>query len=319
MEVENKDLLVKMAISKLIVFAEKFKGIEVHLPVSGRYVKLNYSEDQFIEILRKLQQKEVEDVYIHYDDSEKIIAHAHEQLGAKAFYDPKTVDEQRVETVNAAMEVVKSVINQLGVNAETVKLLKTINTRAMALLSESPSIFAFVKRFKKNCSEEFLLSILTNYIMSLVIDQFPWKSDQVKEKGSLASLLCDVSLTKEDFAVIREWRLGKAVLPDHIKKHPSKIAEGLKRKRNLVPLETITIIEQHHELPDGRGFPYGIQGHRFNQLASIFIISQQFAELLHESTYDYEKRFELIEVLKLKYGSSKTFEKAIEALVTVIT
>ncbi|HXH30993.1 MAG TPA: hypothetical protein VNJ01_09295 [Bacteriovoracaceae bacterium] len=318
-EESNKDLLVKMPISKLIVFADKFAGIEVHLPVNGRYVKLNYASDQFIEILRKLQQKDVEDVYVHYDDCEKIVAHAQTAMSSKTFYDPKTTEEQRVESVNAAMGVVKSVINQMGVNKETVQLLKTINTRAMSLLAESPTIFAFVKRFKKNCSEEFLLSILTNYIMSLVIDKFPWKSDQVKEKGALASMLCDISLTKDDFRIIRLWHQGEGALPDHIKKHPATIAEGLKKNRNLVPLETITIIEQHHELPNGTGFPYGIQGHRFNQLSAIFITCQQFAEMLHEANYDYEKRFDIISHLRVKFDNCKPFEKSIEALTGVIT
>ena len=92
-----------------------------------------------------------------------------EAMSAKCFYDPKTIQDQRVEAVSAAMETVKGIINQLGVETETIKLLKTINGRAMTLLSESPSIFAFIKQFKKNCSEEFLLSLLTNYIMSLVI------------------------------------------------------------------------------------------------------------------------------------------------------
>lgn len=314
----DSGLLVKMDVASLIKFADKFAGIEVHLPVSGKYVKLNYSSDHFVEILRKLQQKEVNDVYIKEDDCARIVEHIKQSMSAKSFYDPKTVQEKRVEQVSAAMETVKTVINQLGVEPETVKLLKTINTRAMSLLSESPSIFAFIKQFKKNCSEEFLLSILTNYIMSLMIDQFPWKSDQVKEKGALASIMCDMTLTKEDFGILREWRKSGGELPDKLKRHPADIAENLKKNKLLIPMETITIIEQHHELPDGKGFPHEISGNRFNQLSTIFIISQQFTERLHDSEYDYEKRLEIVEKIRAQYGSSKMFEKAIDALVKVI-
>lgn len=311
-------LLVKMEVANLIKFADKFAGIEVHLPVSGKYVKLNYSSDHFIDILRKLQQKDVHEVYIKEADCKRLVEHVSQSLSAKSFYDPKTIQEKRVEAVSAAMETVKTVINQLGVEPETVKLLKTINTRAMSLLSESPSIFAFVKEFKKNCSEEFLLSILTNYIMSLVIDKFPWKSDQVKEKGALASLMCDMTLTKEDFTVLREWQMNGGELPEKLKRHPADIAESLKKNKLLIPIETITIIEQHHELPDGKGFPHGITANRFNQLSSIFIISQQFSEALHSSGYDYEKRMEIISKIQARYGSSKMFDKAIDALITVV-
>lgn len=315
---DDSGLLVKMEVVNLIKFADKFAGIEVHLPVNGKYVKLNYSQDLFIDILRKLQQKDVHEVYIKEADCNKLVEHLASSLSSQTFYDPKTTQEKKVESVSAAMETVKGIINQLGVEPETVKLLKTINTRAMTLLQESPSIFAFIKQFKKNCSEEFLLSILTNYIMSLVIDKFPWKSEQVKEKGALASMMCDMTLTREDFQVIRDWKKMGGILPEKLKRHPADIAESLKRNRLLIPIETITIIEQHHELPDGKGFPHGITSSRINQLSAIFIVSQQFTEMLHEAEYNYEKRTEIISRIREVYGSSKMFEKAIEALVLTV-
>lgn len=318
MDVTDTGLLVKMEIIHLIKFAQKFAGIEVHLPVNGKFVKLNYPEDHFVDILRKLQQKEVTEVYIKEADCARLLETINDSMSAKTFYDPKTIQEQRVEAVSAAMETVKGIINQLGVEPETIKLLKTINSRAMTLLSESPSIFAFIKQFKKNCSEEFLLSILTNYIMSLVIDKFPWKSEQVKEKGALASLMCDMTLTRNDFKELRNWQRNGGELSEKLKRHPAEIAETLKKNRLLIPIETITIIEQHHELPDGKGFPFGINANRFNQLSAIFIISQQFSELLHDSSYDFEKRLEIVSRIREKYGSSKMFEKAIEALVQVV-
>jgi hypothetical protein len=318
MKEADSGVLVKMGISNLIKFADKFAGIEVHLPINGKYIKLNYSQDQFIEILRKLQQKEVDDVFIRESDCKRLLEHVHESMSAQTFYDPKTLEEQRVESVNAAMGVVKGIINQLGVDTETVRLLKTINARAMSILSESPTIFAFIKQFKKNCSEEFLLSILTNYIMSLVIDKFPWKSDQVKEKGALASMMCDMTLSKDDFEIFRQWRKEGGELPDRLKKHPSETAEFLKKNRVSVPIETITIIEQHHEMPNGKGFPYGINANRFNQLSAIFIVSQQFTEHLHDSGYDYDKRLEIISRIRSVYGSSKMFDKAMDALVLVV-
>ncbi len=310
--------LVKVAITTLIKFSDKFAGIEVHVAVGGKYVKLNYPTDTFIEILRKLQQKEVEEVYIYQSDCKILVDTAQKAMSAQTFYDPATVNEQRVESMSASFEVVKSVIGQLGVEVETLKLIKTINTRAMSVMSESPSIFAFIKNFKKNCTEEFLLAVLTNYVMALVIDKFPWKSDQVKEKGALASYMCDMMLNSEDFSTLRKWEVEGGELPEKIKKHPSETAENLKKTRNLVPSETITIIEQHHELPSGKGFPFGITGSRFNQLSTIFIISQQFTHLLHKHQYDYEKRFDIIVQLKDIYGESKTFEKTLDALMQVV-
>lgn len=60
----DSGLLVRMEIIHLIKFADKFAGIEVHLAVNGKYLKLNYGQDLFIDVLRKLQQKDVYEVYV---------------------------------------------------------------------------------------------------------------------------------------------------------------------------------------------------------------------------------------------------------------
>ena len=315
---ESSGFLVKVQITNLIRFADKFAGIEVHIAVGPKYIKLNYPNESFIEILRRLQQKDVHEVFIHQGDCKRLVEEAQNSMSAQSFYDPSTVNSQRVENMSAAFDIVKGIIGQIGVDPEALKLVKTVNVRAMSVMQESPSIFSFIQNFKKNCSEEFLLAVLTNYIMALVIDKFPWKSDQVKEKGALASYMCDMMLSKEDFAIINKWEEFGGELPEKIRKHPTDTAEHLKKNRNLVPSETITIIEQHHELPNGKGFPYGINGSRFNQLSTIFIVSQQFTHLLHKAGYDYEKRFDIIVRLKDLYGETKAFEKSLEALEGVI-
>jgi hypothetical protein len=311
--------LIKLSIIHLLRFADTFAGIEVHVSVNEKFVRLNYAQDQFVDILRKLQQKDVEHVYVNQTDCRMIVEHVSKSLTSKTFYDPKTIPSDRVEALNSAHENVKYIINQLGVDRETVRLLKTINNRSLSLLGESPTIFAFVNEFKKNCSEEFLRAILTNYIMSLVIDKFTWGSDQVKMKGALASFMCDMVLNKDDFQNLRDWKKG-GELQDKVKSHPEEISNKLKQNRNVVPHETITIIEQHHERPNGSGFPYGITTTKFNQLSAIFIVCQQFTEQLHESDYDYQKRTQIISDLQnsYDYGSSKVFRKAFNALVTVV-
>lgn len=314
----TEEKLIRVPITQMVKFADSFAGAEIHISVAGKFVRLNYSTDEFLEIIRKLQQKEVEMVYIRQSEVKKIMQEIQESLSSKQFYDPKTVTEEKVENLDDAMKTVKNIINQLGVDTETVTLLRLVNVRAMNILSESPSLYAFIKRFKKNCSDEFLRAMLTSYVMALVIDKFPWKSDSVKEKGAMASLLCDLLLEKDDFEKLRQWEKEGGDLPEHIKNHPAELAEKLRIKRDLIPPETVTIIEQHHELPDGKGFPHGVNATKFNQLSAIFIVSQRFIEELFEENFDYEKRLEITGRLSKKFNT-KSFEKAMDALISVVT
>jgi response regulator RpfG family c-di-GMP phosphodiesterase len=309
--------LVKIKITHLVKFAASFAGIEVHVYVSGKYIRMNYANDQFVEILRKLQQKELEEVYIKQEDCRRVLTEIQNSMSAKSFYDPKTSDEQRMETAEQSVEVVKNLITQMGVDKQTVDILKAVNQKTISMLNESPSIFMFINRFRKNCSEEFLRSVLTGYLTSLVIEKFPWKSIPVKEKAALASLLCDITLNKEDFGILREYEASGSPLPDSIRIHPQEVARLLSQKKDVVPSETITIIEQHHELPDGTGFPNGIDLSRFNQLSSIFIVCQRFTEALFNARFDYNLRHDIIQDLQKTY-KGRTFDKAMDALISVV-
>lgn len=309
--------LIKVKITNLIKFAATFAGIEVHVFISGKYIKMNYANDQFIDILRRLQQKEMEEVYINQEDCKRVLGEIQNSMSSKSFYDPKTTDEERMERAENSVEVVKNVINQMGVDKQTVEILKSVNQKTINMLNESPSIFVFMKQFKKNCSEEFLRSVLTAYLTSLVIDKFPWKSVPVKEKAALASMLCDITLSKNDFVALREHELNGTPLEDRIKNHPLEVSKLLAHKKDIIPSETITIIEQHHELPDGTGFPGSIELSRFNQLSSIFIVCQKFTEGLFQESFDYNRRHNITSKMRLTY-QGRTFDKAMDALIQVV-
>lgn len=315
-EVDSKDL-IRVKITHLIKFAQSFAGIEIHLFVGGKFIKMNYAHEQFIDILRKLQQKDVDEVHVKQNDCKKVLDEIQKSMSSKSFYDPKTTDEQRIEIADQSAEMVKNLINQLGVDKQTVEILKSVNQKTISMLNESPSIFTFIKKFKKNCSEEFMRSILTGYLTSLVIDKFPWKSAPVKEKAALASLLCDITLEKDDFRILKEHQKNGGPIDSRIINHPADIAYLLSQKLDVIPSETITIIEQHHELPDGTGFPAKIELGRFNQLSSIFIVCQRFTEELFEENFNYDKRHDILSRLHKVY-QGRTFDKAMDALTLVV-
>jgi hypothetical protein len=309
--------LIKVKIAHLIRFASSFKGIEVHVFVDNKFIKMNYSTDQFMDILRRLQQKDIQEVYITDVDCTRIMEEIQKNLTSKHFYDPSTLDEDRINIAEQSFEIVKEFIKQMDINKQCVDILNDVNQKTINILNESPSIFMLLNRYKKNCSEEFLNAILTSYLTSRVIDQFAWGSIQIKEKTVLASLLCDINLNKGDFKAIKNYELHGGYLEDRIKNHPLEISKLLSTKRDIIPTETITIVEQHHEVPDGSGFPYGIQSGRFNQLSCIFIVCQKFIEYLVQEKFDYSKRLEIIERIQKKY-SCKTFDKSISALIKVV-
>jgi response regulator RpfG family c-di-GMP phosphodiesterase len=78
------------------------------------------------------------------------------------------------------------------------------------------------------------------------------------------------------------------------------------------------IVEQHHERPDGRGFPYGLTASRFNQLAAIFIVCREFVELIHEANFDHSQHQRIVRSLQETYSGGH-FDKAMDALLSIVS
>ena len=313
-----EDNHIPVPVVHVIAHPRLFEGVEVHVKISGKLVKLNYSGESFMQIIEKLQSKGVELIYVNETDFCHILELFQNNLTTKRFYDPKTTDEERVATVEATVTSVRDYLKRFGATKETVEIIKTSNLRIQEMLESSPGIHAFVKRFKANCSQEFMKSNITNFLASLVINEFSWKSQLIVQKTMMAGMLCDITLEAGDFATIAKYELEGGELEERIRQHPIAAAEILKRKRDIIPMETITIVEQHHERPDGKGFPLGeSMVARFNQLSAVFIVSQRFVDLLFRNNFDYNKHHDIIKELQLVYKDG-VFEKAMDALISVV-
>jgi hypothetical protein len=309
--------LCKIAIVHLMQFPGSFEGIAVHVLVAGKYLKLNYPNETFMDILNKLQAKGVEDAYVSQADCDKILLGMSTTLNSKSFNDSGTTDEVRLQQTEDVANVAKQFMRSFGVNKEAVEALKAANEKAMVMVKEAPGIHAFLKRFRGKCSEEYLKSCLTNFLVAKVLGKFPWKSQQIIQKTMFAGMLCDVMLLPGDFEEVRRFEHGEAAISDRVRQHASDVSQMLRKKKELIPMETITIIEQHHERPDGKGFPVGITLSRFNQLSAIFIVSQRYIEKLSDLHFDFTKRHEIIQSLKEVYVGG-SFDKAMEALTGVV-
>jgi len=307
---------VPVPISHLLRHPTYFEFVEVHVKIAEKYVRLNFAEEPFNDILTKLLKKNVVHVYLSEEDFEQVLA-KFQQLINEDQNAHGTSDELRASQAETAIALSRDFIKRYGVNQQVLNVVKESNQNIQTILSNSPGLFAFVKKFKENCSEEFLKVSVTNFLCANVIATFPWQTPQIIEKTMLAGLFCDLSLEVHDFDEIKALESGEGQLSDRVKRHPLSAMDILSLKRDLIPQETLTIIEQHHERPDGKGFPYGITVTRFNQLSAIFIVCQRFTDELFESEFDYTKHHATVEKLRTIYEGG-VFTKAMDALIAVV-
>jgi hypothetical protein len=79
--------------------------------------------------------------------------------------------------------------------------------------------------------------------------------------------------------------------------HPIQAAKILSRTHNAVSREVIRAVEQHHELPSGKGYPTGIKGLSIDQLSALTIIARKFIDKLVDTNFAYDDRRVFIDEL----------------------
>lgn len=126
---------------------------------------------------------------------------------------------------------------------------------------------------------------VTSLIACSIARHLEWNSRITIDKLVFASVICDITLavrpqliqlqTLSDFNLQRD-KMGQEETRLFLN-HPKESAELLRKYFSTAPPETDVLAEQHHELPDGTGFPYGLRAERISPLSALFIIANDFA------------------------------------------
>lgn len=106
---------------------------------------------------------------------------------------------------------------------------------------------------------------------------------ELKELG-VGAILHDIGKTKIESKIInKNGRLTEDEF-NEIKKHTIYGGEIL-RKNVTMPDSVISIVEQHHERVDGRGYPYGLNSKQISRFAKIVCICDVYDAVSNDRCY----------------------------------
>ncbi len=156
---------------------------------------------------------------------------------------------------------------------------------------------------------------LTSLVSCLLAKELDWISKATMDKLVYASVLCDITLAvRPELLKIRnlhEFEKVKHTLSEEDQKiflsHAKDAGNLIKRYFTSAPPDTSSLAFQHHELPDGSGFPMRLRAEKISPLAALFIIATDFSFYLVEddepSLDDYllkcQNRFDYVNFRKV--------------------
>lgn len=317
---ETENILEKYTRVRLFFF---YRFEEVDFPIyirlnDDKFVKvLNSNENFGPEFLEKYQNKNIRYLYVEEKDFSKFakMLYTAPLFGGKTGDDPleykrrKTMFLQEMaKTVGITPNILETAEGSLAEIIEEAKGKKTLS-KLLHILENSGSY---------NSDHATLLA----YVTAAMCDELGWTTRRSKEKLGFASLFHDITLIDPRLAVLNYrsiaglTRFDKKV-QEKFKEHPLKSSELVREITAKYP-QVDTIIEQHHERPDGTGFPYGKDYNQITPLSCVFIVAHDFVSRVYEINFDLSDPQKILDEMVPEYRLGH-FNRCMLALQSVLT
>jgi hypothetical protein len=253
--------------------------IDIYLKVhAGKYVKLFRRGDEILS--SDLAKYSGQSFYLSRVDCEQMLKEQASRIDAIAADDP--IDQASAKKVaDMSQDLVKTLVTQVGFTEEAQQIAKSSVNMSLKLIGSKPRLSSILTELKKKegnfvTSHSFLLGQLACAMAYTV----GWRSASTYFKLSMAAFLHDIALnltTLEQEVTYEEALASGMYSPDELKIlrfHPTKASEYT-RQFSEIPVDVEQIVAQHHERPNGSGYPRGLTSKYISPLSAIFILSHE--------------------------------------------
>jgi len=182
----------------------------------------------------------------------------------------------------STLEVLADVTQRFGFTDEAQAVAKANVSLAVKNIQKNPDLAPLFEEFKKH-PDAYIAghSVLLAYIACGLASLMGWKSDMTFYKLTLAAFLHDILLKNPELAEIQSYgeleRRRDDFSPEDVKAYlgHAQDAAHLLQKAKDIPLDVDIIILQHHERPDGKGFPGRLNYMKISPLSAVFILAHE--------------------------------------------
>lgn len=259
-----------------VLIQQKGMTVPVYLKIANRYIK--YRDEVLLEELVHLKGKGVQSVYILESDYPKMAAH-NLSIQQKILNADFEISQSVIKQYAEDKSKLHSLFKDVGFHEEKLHLINSLNERTLSIVKNIGSLNALLEKFGKNNETSLLKKQMETYLcVEMLAELFsadttrPKVSDYI-EQMSRALLVCDLLLTEEEYW--QSYNQPHKTLSSKVLNHGADIIAQFPRADFLAP-PFVALILNHHEKPDGTGYPAGKNCVDLNIYTSISIIAEFF-------------------------------------------
>lgn len=231
-------------------------------------------------------RKKIHNLFVRRKDCEKFFSGFEKELATVANSNPTV--EKAAGLAKSVHEGVVELSQKLGFTPIVQEIAKRGVELSIKSATQNPALLRLLKTLTADGSSySSSHAIAIAHVACTLSTTMDWPSGTTFQKLTYAAFFHDITLPKPSFSEIdslKELEEKKEALTEQeieaYKQHPESAAELVDHFKE-VPQDVSTIIRQHHEQPDGKGFPKGLGSLHTSPLACLFIVAEDFVKFVH--------------------------------------
>lgn len=315
----DRDELLPMRIRNFYMF--KIVPFDVYLELTTtKFIKIIKRNTPYTHSkIQTYAKKNIKSLYLGKNDFIKMLEDGIEKV-TKALLQKNLPSQKYIGNQIRGTLIIQQYIRAIGVSEDIQALCSLIIDTTDKVVRRSESLSKLLEEVPFKNGDFAEQAILTSYLSEAILHNLGWKSDLSRKKLGLASILQDATLANEDLIKIRSandpnLQMFTKEEQDEYLTHPIRAAELARQFQGYSEVDFV--IAQHHERPDGSGFPFGVTINKLSAHSCAFILATAFVARYALSNKKQSDKSKILEDLKIEYYVGN-FKEPFEALVKAI-
>jgi len=276
-----------------------------------KFTKLTNPGETFNEeSISSYRKKGVEKIYFKEEDFHQNVDRKAEKIRLDFERNPNFSE---VKTQLSSLHQVQSLAKNFGIPEASIKYVDTMIHSIQESLEKIPLLNDIIEKIKKSDSLISQKALLTAYTLGCVTTKLGYNSNGLPQKVITAALFCDSQL--EDDHLCKITNLKSTKLKQFSLSQRKSIRTHMELAvKSILPIERVIeeekrIIMEHHELPDGTGFPRGMDAKNAPANCALFNTCYYFSHLCLVENLDFDESIDRMREMSFDKGAyKKVFE-----------
>jgi HD-GYP domain-containing protein (c-di-GMP phosphodiesterase class II) len=275
--------------------------VDIYISLSAnKYVKLSHANEILEEAYKKYVQDPEALFCIRSEDHEKLSLFLSSNL-------PEDINiDENISEINEVASVLNAFIKTFKLNEDIVRKVETITKSVVSTIEKDPRLEKYLELLNSNGRVMYQHCSLVSFLSVLIALSDKELLNPAYEKLATAGLIHEIGLsedlfTKKELQCIENDDLAWQEIRSY-KAHTLE-GHGIVKLCPKVDGDIANLVLEHHEKPDGSGFPDGKSHDSLSRLSATFIVADNFAlaiqssnfneKLIHDYFYDYKNKYYL--------------------------